>query len=332
MQECRVQAADAESVEAEELETSVLGLAAAAEEPPINYLAGAVWGLLAISIWAGWFVSTRFNVTSDLSVHDLVALRFGVAAIVLIPVAIRLRGGIELVGWRNGLALFAGSGIIYSLCSTGGIAFAPAAEGAALTPGVMPLSTALLSVLLLKERLSTRQFSGFAFILGGVILIGGLGLFHGGHREWIGHVLFLTGAFLFAGYTIALRRTGLSGLEATALVSLWSCIVYLPIYFFAFHPHLFEAPLTSLLFPAFYQGIMANVVSLVAYGRAVSILGASRAASFAALIPAVTAFLSLIILGEYPSIPDWAGIVFVSAGVYLASGAPLPWPASHSRI
>ena len=30
-----------------------------------SYLSGAAWALLAISIWAGWFVSTRFSVSSN---------------------------------------------------------------------------------------------------------------------------------------------------------------------------------------------------------------------------------------------------------------------------
>lgn len=331
MQECRTETGDAAAIVAEEAESLGLSLKQAAPVPAASFLAGAAWGIFAISIWAGWFVSTRLNVTSDLSVYDLVALRFGVAALLLIPVTVRLRGGVGLVSWTNGIAIFAGSGVSYSLCATGGVAFAPAAEGAALTPGVMPMATALLAVLILKERLSPRQLTGLGFILAGVVVIGGLGLFHGAHREWIGHILFLAGAFLFAGYTIALRRSGLSGLEATALVSLWSCAFYLPVYIFALHPRLLEVPPTSLLFPAFYQGVLTNVVSLVAYGRAVAILGPSRAASFAALIPAVTAFLSMLILGEFPSEADWVGIACVSAGVYLASGAPLPWKSVQSR-
>ncbi len=108
-----------------------------------GFMDGAAWALLAISIWAGWFISTRFDVTGGLAAYDIVALRFGVAGLILLPAAIRLRSGFRLLQLQTLLALFAGSGVLYSLCVTTGVAFAPAAEGAALTPGVMPMAAAL---------------------------------------------------------------------------------------------------------------------------------------------------------------------------------------------
>jgi drug/metabolite transporter (DMT)-like permease len=180
-------------------------------------------------------------------------------------------------------------------------------------------------VLVLKERLSRSQIIGLCLILNGVALIAGLGLLQGTHHAWIGHILFLTGAFLFAGYTIALRRSGLSGLEAAALVSIWSSAVYFPFYAALLHPQLLKVPAASLIIPAFYQGVLTNVISLFAYGRAVSALGPSRAAPFAALIPAFAGLLGLFFLGEHPTLGDWFGIACVSCGVYAASGAPFRW-------
>ena len=292
---------------------------------PSSYLAGAAWAFLAISIWAGWFVSSRFSVVSNLTAYDLVALRFGVSALILAPIAWRLRFGLGLLRFQTALALFAGSGAVYSVCVCIGITFAPAADAAALTPGVMPLATALLSVLVLRERLTKSQIIGLCLILLGAFFIAGLGVFQGAHLAWIGHILFVTGAFLFAAYTIALRRSGLRGIEAAALVSVWSCIVYLPAYAYALHPRLLEVPPSSLIFPALYQGIVTNVISLAAYARAVAHLGPSRASPFAALIPAATALMGIVFLDEHPAGAIWAGIACVSAGVYLASGAPLKW-------
>jgi len=56
----------------------------------------------------------------------------------------------------------------------------------------------------------------------------------------------------------------------------------------------------------------------------VSILGASRALAFASLASALTPILGIPILGEIPSLTDCIGIVAVSAGVFLTSGARLP--------
>ena len=46
-----------------------------------SYLKGAVFGLAAVSIWAGWSAMTRLAVTTNLDAWDIPALRFGVAGL-----------------------------------------------------------------------------------------------------------------------------------------------------------------------------------------------------------------------------------------------------------
>jgi len=70
--------------------------------------------------------------------------------------------------------------------------------------------------------------------------------------------------------------------------------------------------------------VLTAIVSLLLYGRAVSMLGASSGAAFAALCPAMTALLGIPILGEWPTMIDWAAIGLISAGVYIVSGGPMP--------
>jgi drug/metabolite transporter (DMT)-like permease len=82
--------------------------------------------------------------------------------------------------------------------------------------------------------------------------------------------------------------------------------------------------LSDIALQAFVQGLLTAIISLLLYGRAVSILGASGGAAFAALCPAMTALLGIPILGEWPGMIDWAAISLTSAGVYVVSGGPLP--------
>ena len=74
-------------------------------------------------------------------------------------------------------------------------------------------------------------------------------------------------------------------------------------------------------FQVIFEGIVVTIVSLVLYGRAVVILGASGGSAFGALVPALSALLAIPLLGEWPNSIDWVGIVLISAGAYLASGA-----------
>ena len=72
------------------------------------------------------------------------------------------------------------------------------------------------------------------------------------------------------------------------------------------------------------QGVLTAVISVVFYGRAVSLLGASSGAAVAALCPAMTAVMAIPLLGEWPSALDGTAIVSTPAGVYVLSGGPRP--------
>ena len=54
-----------------------------------SYLKGVVFGLAAVSIWAGWSAMTRLAVTTNLDAWDIPALRFGVAGLLLSPILLR---------------------------------------------------------------------------------------------------------------------------------------------------------------------------------------------------------------------------------------------------
>ena len=87
-------------------------------------------------------------------------------------------------------------------------------------------------------------------------------------------------------------------------------------------------PPAELAVQTIFQGILVTIVSLILYGRAVDILGAPRGAAFGALVPALSALFAMPLLGEWPTASDWLGIALISAGVYLASGGPVPTSCS----
>ena len=70
---------------------------------------------------------------------------------------------------------------------------------------------------------------------------------------------------------------------------------------------------------------LAVTTSLDAWDIAALRFGAASAgAAFAALVPALSALLAIPLLGEWPDPTDWVAIALISAGVYLASGGPVP--------
>jgi drug/metabolite transporter (DMT)-like permease len=202
------------------------------------------------------------------------------------------------------------------LLSYGGLAFAPAAHAASLYTALIPLYVAILAAVVLGEAFSIGLLLIVAGVLGIVWGAGGTI----GSRQNIGHALFICAGVLWAGYTVAMRKARLGGLHAAAIAAVASLITYVPVYVFISGTSLFNAPWQDLALQAFVHGILVAVISLLLYGRAISLLGASSGSAFAALSPAITALLAIPILGEWPATSDWIAMVLISSGVYVASG------------
>lgn len=289
-----------------------------------NYLTGAFCGIAAVSIWAGWSVMTRLAVTTSLDVWDIPALRFGVAGLLLLPIVIRRGLALDRLGWLGLGGLIAGTGAPYALVVALGLRFAPAYDAGALNPGCMPLFVAVIAASLLGEKPSKGQKIGLSLILSGALIVI---VWHG--TAWsisrgFGDVLFLVASFLTACYTAIMRQSKLDPIHVAALVSTGSLIIYTPIYVVSNGLHIARIPLADLTIQVIYQGIVVTIISLVLYGRAVLILGASGGSAFGAFVPALSALLGIPLLGEWPTASGWVGVILISAGVYLASGGPLP--------
>jgi drug/metabolite transporter (DMT)-like permease len=289
-----------------------------------QYLRGAAFGLTAVSIWSGWIVVARLGLrSSTLTPWDIAALRFGVAGLVMLPLVLARGWAIDRLGWQ-GLAAIVLGGAAPVFLANWGLTFAPAAHAGALFPGVMPLMVALLAAAVLGEEFTPSKMLGFALILPGVLAITLASGGEFGSAQNLGHALFLCAGLAWAFYTVALRRARLDGLHAAAISAVGSALLYLPIYWALPATGIAKAPWFDIALQAFVQGILTAVISLMLYGKAVSILGASSGAAFAALCPAMTALMAIPVLGEWPQKADWAAIVLISAGVYIVSGGPLP--------
>ncbi len=289
-----------------------------------KYLTGAAWGLFAISVWVGWILLTRYGVTTSLSPYDITALRFACAGLLLLPIVLRDGLGIKKVGIKIWLVICIGAGAPYVMIASSGLIFAPAAQAGALIPGTMPLWAALLAMLFLQERISGVRKLGLALIPVGIIIFVGAGLTHFETGYWRGHLLFIAAAMCWASFTVAMRKASASGftaLHAAAVVSVVSAVFYLPIYALWLPHRIAEAPINAIVIQTIYQGIFVSIISLFAYARAVSILGASLGASFASLVPVLAMLAAIPLLGEIPKPSDYLGIAAVTIGVFLSSGA-----------
>jgi drug/metabolite transporter (DMT)-like permease len=282
-------------------------------------LTGWLAAFATVTIWAVWAVATRHAVTHDLPPAAIGLLRFGVPALLLLPISWRIGLFPKGLGFWKGLGLL-GSGAPFFLVVALGMQFAPAAEIGPLLPGTMPLFVALVGWLVFGERLGRFRLAGFALILIGVLCIGGYGLLYAGNGAWRGHLLLLSGACLWGIYTHAYRRSGLFALQAAALIGLWSFLILLPLGTPSLVRALGDGLAGPIILQAILQGFFSGVVGILLYGIAVDRLGASRAAAVSPLSIVLAALIAVPVLGEVPDAATLVGITLATLGVVLASG------------
>ena len=286
-----------------------------------NLVVGVIYGLATALVWAGWAVATRFAMTTTLEPHDVTLLRYGVSGLFLWPLLFRTGLGLQQIGVVRMVVMVVGAGAPFMLVASNGINFAPASHVATLMQGAMPLFVAIMAVVLFGQRFDRPQTIGFAAVVLGIACIGGHALlFNRAEGEWRGDLLFLLGGNLFAAYTLAQRRSGISSWHAVALVSVISTIGFAPFYFLFYDSNLLTAPWQEVLFQAFAQGIGIAMLGLWFYGEAVRRLGAPHGAIFGSLVPGLASLMAAPLLGEIPGPSTIVGIVLVSLGVVLVSG------------
>ena len=108
-------------------------------------------------------------------------------------------------------------------------------------------------------------------------------------------------------------------------ISHLNVLVYCPLYLYFRGFELFSHPWQAIFAQVVYQGVLMSVVALYFYSRAISLLGASIGASFAALAPVVSTIEAVFLLGEAPSALSTVGLgisVVGVAAVLVAPGRP----------
>lgn len=286
---------------------------------------GFACGILASVIWGVQAVVSRQSVTDGLSAGDVTILRFLAASLVLLPFALkRLKPfPVGKLGWTRALILTALVGPAYSLLLVGGAHFAPALHSSVITPGLIPVATALLAVFVLGDRISMLRVVGLAIIVAGVAVFSFEAMANTPTREgaWIGDLLFVLIALLWSIFGLLARRWGADAVEVTMATCLLS-LPLLPLLALVQPVNLLSVPLPAIALQAFYQGVLVGAGALFLYTQSVAILGAGRAALFLPLVPVITALAGAILLGEQASALEIAGMALAVIGMVVALRAP----------
>jgi drug/metabolite transporter (DMT)-like permease len=290
-----------------------------------GYLAAAV----AVLIWASYPVATRAGVTGAFAPQDLVALRFGVGALLFVPYLVVYSRTIGRDAWTRGipLTLFQGAGMgALVIC---GLQYAPANHAAALGPGASPAWVALLGFLVFAKRPSTRAIAGATLCAAGVLVLACWSAAGLGTAVLAGDAMFIAASALGALYVLQLRNWGIGAIQGAAIVSLYSAFIVVPWHLWSGPSTLRHVAPSELLWQILWQGVLIGCIALIALNCAITRLGAGRASALVALVPVLSAILALLFLGEMPATAEIAAFVAISAGVSIgaAPGKLSPSPA-----
>tara|TARA_Y200000002_G_scaffold247177_1_gene204532 strand:- start:5029 stop:5916 length:888 start_codon:yes stop_codon:yes gene_type:complete len=283
-----------------------------------NILKGSFAACLVIFIWSTWLVISRVGAQSALTIFDLAALRYGVSALVTLPVVIYFKP------WRTFslirmLTIAGFLGPLYIFCVFGGFIFAPVAHGGVFLNGSLPVLTLFIGVVFFSQSVSITQ--GLGLIL--IILASLLSIKDVSESvtatTWKGDILFFASAIFFSGYLILAREWSLSMMEVVFCGSTINCLIYLPIWFFFLPKGTFDFSSVDFLTQAFYQGIMPNVIGLLLVAHAAKNIGSAATAAFLAGVPPLSTILGLFFLDESLGLLGWVSVFVIVPGIILVA-------------
>jgi drug/metabolite transporter (DMT)-like permease len=283
-------------------------------------LIGVLCGTGAALGWAAGFAAAKHGVNVGFSPPDIAFHRFFWSGLLLIPIAMR-EGVVHLggIGWRHGLILVFLAGPVQAVMAYTGFTLVPLGHGATIQPACAALFGITLAALWLREHVALSRIIGAATIIAGLMVFGAESLTTIGREGIGGDLLFVCAGLFWATFGTLLRLWNVSGTRAAAIVGALAVIVFAPLYaIFVGFGDLLHMSLKENLIQMVVQGLLAGVLPIFLFARAVMLLGAGRAAVFPALVPGFALVIGFTVLGIVPSLPQLIGLVVVLIGFRFA--------------
>lgn len=282
---------------------------------------GMAAAFTTVAIWAAFLLGTRFAVEGNFTVEEILILRLIPAALVMTPFMWRF--GVLPRGQSipRALVLMVGASAVFPYVISTGLSFAPASDGGALAPGMLPFWTALAAYALANEVPGPRHRFGLAMILAGAIVVSLWQILSGADDgAWRGHIMFLIGSSLWAVYSVIFRQSGLNSLHALVIGLFWGALLVSPLLFATGKVTFAATSLRDIAVMIVFQGFIIGILAMFLFGYAVRIIGAAEAAAFGALTPILALLGGAFFLDEVITPMKVAGVILVAVGVFLASG------------
>ncbi|USB31706.1 DMT family transporter [Paenibacillus sp. YPG26] len=253
-------------------------------------------------------------------------LRFGLASVLLFLILL-FKEGIPRVTGREVLLLLLQSltGIfLFNICLLIGLKWAPAVEGGIIT-STTPLVISVLSVILFKDKIPARAWSGVLLAVIGIAIIRLLEA-PGSSAEpegfsWQGYALLSVAVVSEALFTLIGKRLSstLSPLAITTYVTILGFVLFLPVGLYQAAIYDFSIPAARDWLSLVYLAVVVTVIGFVLWYYGVSAVPTSTSASFTGLIAVSSLVLSSLLLHEPMGWNHLLGMVIVMGAIILSA-------------
>jgi drug/metabolite transporter (DMT)-like permease len=275
------------------------------------------------ALWGGSYLFIKIGL-DDLSPAGVVFTRTALAALVLLPFAIRSGGMAPL--WRRAPWLFALGAIQvagpFLLISAGERHIASSLAGILVASA--PIFTAILAIWLdHSERLSTPGVVGVAIGLVGVALLLGVDL-GGSSTALLGGLMVVLASVGYAIGGFALKRwfTGYQPLALVAGTMSASALMTLPLMLVELPDHVGADTVGAMC----ALGLGGTGIAFVIYYTLNREIGPTRTSLVAYIAPVFALVYGVTLLDEAFSLTTVLGIVLIVGGSWLAAKAPARAP------
>lgn len=279
---------------------------------------GYVYLLITMCIWGGFTLTARLNVLWNISAWDIVALRFSLAFLILMPILIYRKETAFLLKKEPFILAMVG-GVMYCLIAYSAFHYAPTAHAAIFLNGCIPICTAIMAYFIMKQAFDRHTWASLIIMLIVLSTMSVLMYQETGVPMGFGDGLFFISAILWAIFTVLLRQYQLSAWQAMCSVAIWSAVIYVPIYLLFLPKNLTVPEPQHLLLQTIFHGVFVVIVATLTYVEAIKRLGAFKAGSITNLAPFIAAILAVPLLDEALSVAMLFGLIG------MAIGALQPW-------
>lgn len=276
--------------------------------------------LLALLAWSSSYAITR-TVVATMPPILFAFLRFVVAILALLLISYTRKSPVQetMKGkWDSILTLSLTGVTLYYVFFNFSLQQTSAAAGA-LIQGFIPISTAILAAIFLKEKLKPLQIVGIFISVAGVVLIGFTNQADGsGGNKIVGNLLMIAAVLCWAVYTVVSKK--LASIDPIWLItrlSIIGTILLIPAVVFEMKDQPWPAITWQGWAAILYMGIFPSALGYIWFNSALKHISATQAGVLINMDPVIGALIAVAFLGEQVHVWQVTGAALTLVGVWL---------------